>query len=130
MGRLMDNADCTNLGNQPTCDSKDLKGEEEQFEHSHHNEEAIEEVILGKEFLDVNSAKKYYMNYGGKNGFNVKIRNSRKNSEDFVTWVHYACSKEGFRDVKRHTNASYSQPVSRCGWAFVCLVSDNWLFGV
>lgn len=66
----MDNADCTNLGNQPTSDLKDLEGEE-QFEHSNHSEEAIEEVILGKEFLDVKSARKFYINYCGKNGFNV-----------------------------------------------------------
>ncbi|XP_062008678.1 protein FAR1-RELATED SEQUENCE 5-like [Rosa rugosa] len=88
----------------------------ENLNETENNEEAIEEVILGKEFMDVESASKFYKNYGGKHGFNVRIRNSRKNSENFVTWVRYCCSKEGFQvKDKRHTNASYSQPVTRCG---------------
>ncbi|XP_062011757.1 protein FAR1-RELATED SEQUENCE 5-like [Rosa rugosa] len=124
---LMDNANCPSLGNQPTSNIKDLQGKE-QCDHSHceptddlhvvneNNEEATEEVILGKEFMDVESASKFYNNYGGKHGFNVRIRNSRKNIENFVTWVRYCCSKEGFRiKDKRRTNASYSQPVTRCG---------------
>ncbi|XP_062013975.1 protein FAR1-RELATED SEQUENCE 5-like [Rosa rugosa] len=126
---LMDSENCTSLGNQPISDSEDLQGKE-QCDDSHceptddlhvvneieNNEEAIEEVILGKEFIDVESAYKFYKNYGGKHGFNVRIRNSRKNKENFVTWVRYCCAKEGFQEKdKRRTNASYSQPVTRCG---------------
>ncbi|XP_040373679.1 uncharacterized protein LOC112199417 [Rosa chinensis] len=126
---LMDTQNCTSLGNQLISDSEDLQGKE-QCDDSHceptddfhvvneieNNEEAIEEVILGKEFIDVESAYKFYKNYGGKHGFNVRIRNSRKNNENFVTWVRYCCAKERFREKdKRRTNASYSQLVTRCG---------------
>ncbi|XP_062005840.1 uncharacterized protein LOC133723021 [Rosa rugosa] len=97
---LMDSENCTSLGNQPISDSEDLQGKE-QCDDSHceptddlhvvneieNNEEAIEEVILGKEFIDVESAYKSYKNYGGKHGFNVRIRNSRKNNEEFFMFT-------------------------------------------
>ncbi|XP_040364377.1 protein FAR1-RELATED SEQUENCE 5-like [Rosa chinensis] len=81
---LMDTQNCTSLGNQLISDSEDLQGKE-QCDDSHceptddlhveneieNNEEAIEEVILGKEFIDVESAYKFYKNYGGKHGFNT-----------------------------------------------------------
>ncbi|XP_061999190.1 protein FAR1-RELATED SEQUENCE 5-like [Rosa rugosa] len=105
------------MANQPISDSEDLQGKE-QCDDSHceptddlhvvneieNNVEAIEEVILGKEFMDVESAYKFYKNYGGKHGFNVRIRNSR------YSWGFRFREKD-----KRRTNASYSQPVTRCG---------------
>ena len=124
----MENANCTSPGNQPTSGFNDSKCKDQcdqsNCEHgddlsvvNDNREEAIEEEVLGKEFMDVESAYKFYVNYGGKHGFNVKIRNSRKNSANFVKWVLYTCSKEGFKNDhdKRRTTASYSRPVTRCG---------------
>ncbi|KAL6575156.1 hypothetical protein OROMI_012441 [Orobanche minor] len=84
--------------------------------------------------MDVESAHKFYVNYGGKHGFNVKIRNSRKNNANFVKWVLYTCSKEGFKNDhdKRRTTASYSRPITRCGCEahMTILLQNNGIFKV
>ncbi|KAL6536851.1 hypothetical protein OROHE_012435 [Orobanche hederae] len=94
----MDNINCASPGNQPTsgfndseckdkCDQSHCECGDDLSVMNDNKEEAIEEEVLGKEFMDVESAHKFYVNYGGKHGFNVKIRNSRKNNANFVKWV-------------------------------------------
>ncbi|XP_062005795.1 protein FAR1-RELATED SEQUENCE 5-like [Rosa rugosa] len=101
--RLMDSEICTSMANQPISDYEEL-----QVNEIENNVEAIEEVILGKEFMDVESAYKFYKNYGGKHGFNVRIRNSRKNSENFVTWKNGNFQVVSFQ--KSHNYALISTP--------------------
>ena len=79
----METTNCISLSTGTSSDSEDLQGED-QCDFTAHvppndvHEEKTEEVILGKEFMDVESAYRFYVNYGGKLGFNVRKKTHEK----------------------------------------------------
>lgn len=134
----METTNCISLSTGPSSDYEDLQGEDQcdftaPIPPNDVHEEKTEKVILGKEFMNVESAYRFYVNYGGKLRFNVRKKHRKKNSDGFVTRYRYCCSKEGYRaNNKRSSNASYSQPITRCGCKahMTCLLQKNGNFRV
>ncbi|KAM1837617.1 hypothetical protein ACFX14_019405 [Malus domestica] len=72
--------------------------------------------VLGREFSSCDSAYKFYVDYGGKSGFNVHKLHQTKNKMNLVSRVSYCCSKEGYEQKdKRREVVTSSQPISRVG---------------
>ena len=64
----METTNYTSLSPEPSSDSKDLQGEDQcdftaPVPPNEVHEEKTEEVILGKEFMDIESAYRFYVNY-------------------------------------------------------------------
>ncbi|XP_050379523.1 protein FAR1-RELATED SEQUENCE 5-like [Argentina anserina] len=77
------------------------------------DKELRDEIELGREFDSYDSAHQWYVEYGKRVGFDVRIHLKMRNTKGIVRRVTYCCSKEGF--LKPNESKSYSQPVTRVG---------------
>lgn len=91
--------------------------------NSREKEQAVEtdldafiEPYVGMEFESDEDAHRFFNSYAKGVGFKTKIRQSQKSKRLGKCFVHFSCSKEGFKETR--DNASKARPDTRCG----CLV--------
>ncbi|KAM7496298.1 hypothetical protein LguiA_020712 [Lonicera macranthoides] len=80
-------------------------GEDEQIiEQSTGNSPSIENTVepqIGMEFNTREDAREFYVSYGRRTGFTVRIHHNRRSRiNNMVIGQDFVCSKEGFREKK------------------------------
>lgn len=80
-------------------------GEDEQIiEQSTGNSPSIENAVepqIGMEFNTREDAREFYVSYGRRTGFTVRIHHNRRSRiNNMVIGQDFVCSKEGFREKK------------------------------
>lgn len=75
--------------------------------------DAFVEPAVGMEFESDEEAHRFFNSYAKWVGFKTKIRQSQKSKRLGKCFVHFSCSKEGFKETRE--NASNARPETRCG---------------
>ncbi|WCJ37258.1 Far-red impaired responsive (FAR1) family protein [Euphorbia peplus] len=73
----------------------------EQSNDNLHSINSIVEPYIGMEFISRDDAREYYIAYGRRTGFTVRIHHNRRSRvNNSVIGQDFVCSKEGFREKK------------------------------
>ncbi|GLU08061.1 hypothetical protein SLE2022_249900 [Rubroshorea leprosula] len=93
------------------------------------------EPFVGMQFKSRDAAREFYVAYGRRNGFTVRIHHNRRSRiNNMVIGQDFVCSKEGFREKKyiyRKDRVLPPPPITREGCAamlrLACRDGDKWV---